>query len=256
MDESRRESSVSSGSRRLLRTRDHSVTARSAGLLAEAIRAGRSPVDGAFDRWLPRELRAVSDQYWTPLPVIRRVASWLQDLRVRTVVDIGSGAGKFCVASALLSPCRFVGVEKRSSLVNLARSLALAFGVDDRVLFLKGDFGLTPTPEADAYYLFNPFGDYAFGSPGFTDPGVSFSRESGDRDVRAVVQVLTLAPPGTVVITYNGFGGRLPSSYEQIDVDVTLPRALRLWRKTRLSTQPTRAVARERRHAMIRPASS
>jgi predicted RNA methylase len=173
----------------------------------------------------------MSDQYWTPLPVIQRAAAWLRETQVRTVVDIGSGAGKFCVATAILAPCRFIGLEQRSSLVDSARSLAELFDVDDRVTFLRGDVGLTPTPVGDAYYLFNPFGTYAFDSARFAEPGVGFSAETYARDVRAVTRTLSLAPYGTIAITYNGFGGKMPERYEQIDEDLTAPRALRLWRK-------------------------
>lgn len=214
-----------------LRPTDHLAASHAARLVAAEIRAGHSPCGEPFDLWLPRALSDVSERYWTPLPVLRRAAAWLRETRVRTVVDIGSGAGKFCVATALLAPCRFIGLEQRLSLVESARALAEVFGVADRVTFIKGDFGLTPTPAADAYYLFNPFGDYFFGSERFDEPDPSFTEETYVRDVLAVTRLLSLAPAGTIVITYNGFGGKVPRSYEQIDVDLSFTLALRLWRK-------------------------
>ncbi len=205
---------------------------RAARLVAASMRVGGSPANATFDRFLSEELRSVSEQYWTPLPVVRRAAAWLAAARVRTVVDIGSGAGKFCVATALLAPCRFIGLEQRASLVTSARELAALFGVDDRVTFVNGAFGLAPTPVGDCYYLFNPFGDYAFESPRYAD-AVESSEETYKRDVYAVVRFLSRAPFGTFVLTYNGFGGQLPPSYEQVRVDLSFPRALRLWRKRR-----------------------
>ena len=47
---------------------------------------------------------------------------------VQSVVDIGSGAGKFCVAAALGSGCRFTGLEQRPRLVAAARTLAAYTG--------------------------------------------------------------------------------------------------------------------------------
>jgi len=44
-------------------------------------------------------------------------------LGIRAVVDIGAGAGKFCVAGALFGKCRFIGLEQYSSLVTSARAL-------------------------------------------------------------------------------------------------------------------------------------
>jgi hypothetical protein len=105
--------------------------------LAQALRDGHCPPDAAFDRFLPASLRDLSPQHWTPLPVVKRASEWLDSLGIRRVVDIGAGAGKFCVAGALFSGCRFIGLEHRPSRVESARTLARLFGVDDRVGFVS-----------------------------------------------------------------------------------------------------------------------
>jgi predicted RNA methylase len=205
-----------------------SATAR----VAEALQTGSCPADSAFDRFLPDELRNMSRHYWTPLVVAKRAAEWLDDLNLRTVVDIGSGAGKFCVAAALAGHCRFTGLEQRKRLVASARTLARLFDVDGRVEFVEGALGRVATPVADAYYLYNPFGEYLFGSKDHLN-GVDRRDTRYAHDVAAVQQLLHRARFGTCVLTYNGFGGRVPASYRQIRVDTSLPNALRLWRKER-----------------------
>src|SRR5262249_1100007 len=117
--------------------------------LAQALRRGECPADQWFDRFLPDDRRAVSRRFWTPLIVATRAAEWLDDLKVRTIVDIGSGAGKFCVVAALAGPGRFIGLEQRSRLVAAARTLAHVFEVDKRVHFVEGEFGAIRTPIAD-----------------------------------------------------------------------------------------------------------
>jgi SAM-dependent methyltransferase len=204
---------------------------REARLVAAALRAGRAPDDDAFDRFLPPELRDVSALYWTPLRVVRRAATWLREIEAPTVVDIGSGAGKFCVAAALLSRSRFVGLEKRAPLVDAARELAEMFGVDDRVTFVHGDLAATAAPAGDAYYFFNPFGEHAFYSRRFATPSVTVTPETYSRDVAAATALLSRAPVSTFVVTYNGFGGQVPPGYDQIDVATRLPGTLRLWKK-------------------------
>src|SRR5688572_15369217 len=97
---------------------------RAAQYVADALRMQQRPTDRAFDRFLPEDLRAVSMKYWTPLRVVKRAAEWLNDVNARHVVDIGSGAGKFCVATATLSRARFTGLEQSRSLVGSARALA------------------------------------------------------------------------------------------------------------------------------------
>lgn len=200
-------------------------------LIAAAIRAGQASADVAFDAAFPVELRDVSAHYWTPVRVVRLAATWLRETRARTVIDIGSGAGKFCVAAALLTRCRFTGLEHRASLVSAARDLAVTFGVADRVTFVHGGIEAAGTMDAEAYYLFNPFGEYTFSSARFADPDVTFSTGSQQRDIAATAALLSRARPGTFVITYNGFGGSVPQSYEQIDVATRLPGTLRLWKK-------------------------
>jgi SAM-dependent methyltransferase len=204
---------------------------RDARLVAAAIRAGRSSANDAFDRFLPDDLRSVSPHYWTPIQVVGRAAVWLRETRVRSVIDIGSGAGKFCVAAALLTRCRITGLEHRDSLVSAARDLARAFDVDDRVTFTHGDLSTAAGLSGDCYYFFNPFGDYTFDSPRFAEPDVVFNHETQRRDMEAVAALLSRAPAGTFVITYNGYGGTIPPGYEQIDVAARLPGTLRLWKK-------------------------
>ena len=54
-------------------------------------------------------------------------------------------------------------------------------------------------------------------------------------DVAAAEDLLRRAPAGTWILTYNGFGGRMPAGYELVRVDWKLAGVLRLWRK-RLDT--------------------
>jgi SAM-dependent methyltransferase len=214
-------------------------TSRSAARhLAEALRTQECPTDSAFDRFLPEDLRGVSRQYWTPLRVAARAAEWLDAVNVRHVVDIGSGAGKFCVAAALVSGAHFTGLEKRSSLVASARALADLFGVRRRVRFVHGAFGVTPPPVADAYYFYNPFGNYWFDSIRDTEGDAEFGPAPRLREVALVEQFIRAAPVGTWLITYNGFGGRMPECCDLIRVHWTLSAALRLWRKQRASEPP------------------
>ena len=214
-------------------------TSRSAARhLAEALRTRHCSADSAFDRFLPEDLRAVSGQYWTPLRVAARAAEWLDDVNVRHVVDIGSGAGKFCVAAALVSRAHFTGLEKRSSLVASARALADLFGVHRRVRFVHGAFGVTPPPVADAYYLYNPFGNYWFDSIRDTEGDAEFGTAPRVREIACVEQFIRTAPVGTWLLTYNGFGGHMPECCDMIRVDWTLSAALRFWRKQRASEPP------------------
>jgi SAM-dependent methyltransferase len=199
--------------------------------IATALREGRVPPDRMFDHYLPRALREVSARHWTPLAVVARVATWLEDLGIRSVVDIGSGAGKFCVAAALASDASFVGLEQRADLVRQARALAQLFGVQARVSFEQGTFTAAALPSADAYYVYNPFGENLLRADEQIDCEVELTAERHARDVIAFETMLDALPRGAHLIAYNGFGGGTPATYSELRSDDSFPNALRLWRK-------------------------
>lgn len=211
---------------------------RSPDAIAKAMRTGAPPPDAAFDRHMPASTRSASGKYWTQLVVAHRAAQWFDELRVGSVVDVGSGAGKFCVAAALAGSSRFTGLEHRPHLVAAARELARTFGVEDRVSFVDDVLGEGPVPAADAYYLYNPFGENLFWKGERLDDEVELSEQRFARDVAAAEQLFESAPIGTLVLTYNGFGGRMPLDYEQARVDRTMPNMLRLWCKTGVLRAP------------------
>jgi len=205
----------------------------SAEQVAAAIASGRCQDERVFDRFLNSAMRIVSDLHWTPLVVALRTAEWLNQLEVETVVDVGSGAGKFCVATALATRCKFIGVEQRPRLVHAARALAETFGVSDRVQFIEGTLDDGAVPGADAYYLFNPFGENLFGPEDHIDEDVELGNERYERDIAAMESFLKQQPVGTYLIKYNGFGGRVPPTYDAVRSALDLPNLLRVWRKTR-----------------------
>jgi SAM-dependent methyltransferase len=204
---------------------------RAARQLVHAVQAGDCPTDRAFDRFLPERLRPVSSEFWSPLAVARRAAEWFDAAGVQHVLDVGSGAGKFCVAGALFGRCNFTGLEQRPFLVRSARDLARLFDVNDRVNFVLGSLGEVPTPPADAYYFFNPFGDDSIGLHARAESNRTLVRERYARDVAAAEQLLREAAAGTCLLALNGFGGRVPPGYDLTRVDWSVPGALRLWRR-------------------------
>lgn len=200
--------------------------------IAAALRDGEELPDHWFDRYLPHDLKAVSHQHWTPLVVTARVAQWVGEFGIGTVVDIGSGAGKFCVATALATDCHFTGIEQRPRLVNTARALAHRFGVEDRVEIVEGTLGECDIPSAEAYYLYNPFAENIFPrSDDHLDDDVELSDLRYARDVALMERFFQSVRIGTYVIKYNGFGGEMPRGYRKIRVDSEMPNLLRLWQK-------------------------
>lgn len=199
--------------------------------LANQLKLGIHPPDITFDRYLPEDLQAHSEIHWTTLAVASRVARWLGGLDVKSVVDIGSGAGKFCVAAALAGRCHYTGIEQRSRLVEVSRGLARLFEVEGRVRFVEGVLGEIDIPIADAYYLYNPFGENTLRPEQQLDQDVELGEERHERDVRQLTEFLKRLPPGTLVVTYHGFGGQMPEVLQEVRILRGYGGLLRLWRR-------------------------
>jgi predicted RNA methylase len=169
--------------------------------------------------------------HWTPRHVAIRAATWIDELGIRTVVDIGSGAGKFCVAAALAGSATYIGLEQRARLVSVSRKLASHFDLETRVRFVHGTLSSSSLPSAEAYYMYNPFGENLFGPESQIDGDVERSESRYQRDVASVERVLAEMSSGTFLLTYNGFGGQVPSNFCQVRVARDLPNVLEMWKK-------------------------
>ena len=87
----------------------------------------------AFMRWLDRVMRRdMYDRY-------RMALEECDDSAIRTVLDVGTGSGRFCMPLAEKKE-RVVGIDFSPSMIELARESARQHGVEDRCEFLVGDF--------------------------------------------------------------------------------------------------------------------
>jgi predicted RNA methylase len=192
------------------------------------------PTDLAFDEFLAPAHRDRSELFWTPVAVAHRAAHWLAEAGAREVVDVGSGAGKFCVVAALSSPnLRLVGIEHRASLVWAARVLAARFGLGRRASFVHTTIEHPRLAMFDAVYLFNPFGENLHAVEGRLDESVELTPERMRRDVRLVEHVFEKLLIGSRVVTYFGFGGRVPDSFVVEREELAGSDVLRMWIKRR-----------------------
>lgn len=214
-----------------------------------ALHAGQRVRDDAFDAIYPDDVRRVSARFWTPVDVAVAAGRWLAALGAQSVLDVGSGAGKFCIVANLASGRSVTGVEQREHLIETARAATTGYGASAE--YLHGTLEAVDPARFDAFYLFNPFGENLYHPDEQFDTEPEMSALRYLHDLSIVEHWLDQAAAATCFVTYHGFGGRIPSNY-------TLERAqpkgsdqLRLWRKTRegradafmLETEAARAHA-------------
>jgi predicted RNA methylase len=197
-----------------------------------ALRLGLPVRDRDFDAFLPADVRRMSRRFWTPLEVVQIVVDWLRPEPVERVVDVGSGAGKLCVAAALGSACHFTGIEHRERLHDASVALAERMEVTDQTAFVLGSVGSIDIAGFDAMYLFNPFGENTFAPEEQIDHDVELGEARFHQDVETVERALERMRPGAVLFTYHGFGGRIPDSFSLARSENAGTDIVRMWRKT------------------------
>jgi SAM-dependent methyltransferase len=185
--------------------------------------------DETFDDIYPPAVKAVSDFQWTPIRVCVRIAELLSpDPSVR-ILDVGSGAGKFCIAIAALTGAAVRGIELHPELVDVAREAARRYRV--KVELAAGSFEHEDPAAFDVVYLFNPF-VLPLIFPGTTNLPADGGAKEAARAITAAEQFLEAARPGTRVVTYCGFGGAMPSCFERRAQERWDGSFLELWTKT------------------------
>ena len=195
--------------------------------------SARHAEDWAFDAIYPPAIRAISRRFWTPVDVARRAARLLWQAGARRVLDVGSGVGKFVlVAAGAVPEMRFVGVEQRPHLVEVARRAHEQLQLPN-VRFVVGEATSSSWHNFDGFYFFNPFAENLFVDEDRLDDAVELTDSRFFRDVVRTERALREAPLGTAVVTYHGMSGRMPACYDLSQTTRAGADWLRLWVKTR-----------------------
>lgn len=174
--------------------------------------------DAGFDSLLPTLTRARSSYTWTPVDVARRAAQHFAERGATRVLDVGCGPGKFCIVAGLAHPnLSFCGVDHSAGLTRTARELGKGLRVSN-VEIKTGNALDLPWPAFDGFYFFNPFSE---------------DSKVGGNELLRVAELLRSAPRKSVVVTYHGLGGPIPSSYELASEERIGTGPLRVWQKVR-----------------------
>ncbi len=182
-----------------------------AELVGSILRKGRLVPDETFDEVYPEPVKRASAAHWTPVRVCGRIVELLRLEPSDHVLDIGAGAGKFCIVTAALSGARVGGVEREPKLVAVAREAARRVGVD--VNLVEGSFDAVDPSSIDIVYLFNPFMETIL-LPGALEFAANRSVGRIAADIAAAERLLEQARVGARVVTFFGFGGEVPPAYE------------------------------------------
>jgi hypothetical protein len=165
--------------------------------LLRGLAAGEEAADRDLDRVYPEAVRKLSRTHWTPVEAARRAAQWLVTRPGAKILDVGSGAGKFCIVGALVTQGEFTGVERHAPLVAVATAVARTYRIE-RARFRAGDATREDCRGYDGIYLYNPFAVEI----DVEAPAADARDEDAWRE-RTRERLATVAP-GTRIVTYAG----------------------------------------------------
>ncbi|MBS1528394.1 MAG: methyltransferase [Bacteroidetes bacterium] len=183
--------------------------------------------DTTFDRVYPNDIRIKSKKHWTPLNIARKAADFLAEPDA-TVLDIGSGAGKFCLAGAYDHPeIIFCGVEQRHDLVLCAEAAKNHMGLTN-AHFLYANMTQVKFSEFDHFYFYNSFYENIDGDDAI-DNSIETSYSLYSYYTRYLYAELEKKPPGTKLVTFHSAGEEVPKSFRLADISFDM--MLQMWIK-------------------------
>jgi hypothetical protein len=92
-----------------------------------------------------------------------------------------------------------------------------------------GDATLVSWDQYDGLYFFNPFAESTYERDDRFDNEVAFSTMRFGAELLRAETMLARARLGTVVVTYHGLGGAIPSSYELVADELAGSDRIRIW---------------------------
>jgi predicted RNA methylase len=183
--------------------------------IIESIRSGFSSIDDKiFDKYVyPEKIQKISSVHWTPISIAMKASDLLVKNEMDRVLDIGSGAGKFCVIGALYTKGTFHGVEQRRVLHIISKKLIKEFEVTN-VKFIHSNIDRIKFSDYNAFYFFNPFEENIY-TKNRIDDNVLLSFSKYMQYTIYVRNEFEKLPINTRIVTYCSDHEMIPSGYIQ-----------------------------------------
>ncbi len=184
--------------------------------------------DEQFNQLYPASIELLSRRHWTPLNIARKAAAFLAVENNVRILDIGSGAGKFCLAAAYYRPKAFYsGVEQRKNLIDHAETALEMLGLEN-VSFIHGNFTQLDFRKYDHFYFYNSFYENLVGTDKI-DENIDYSPELYNYYNRYLYKSLDQKPAGTRLATFHSLQDEIPPDYHVVGSEIN--NLLKFWIK-------------------------
>ncbi|KAF2508667.1 methyltransferase domain-containing protein [Flavobacterium zhairuonense] len=197
-------------------------------MIFKALRSRKTVDDSVFDAIYPEWIQKLADRHWTPVEIARIAADYLADEPNKKILDIGSGAGKFCLVGACSTQGRFYGVEQREPLIKLSKEIAQKNNIGN-VEFIHSNIDEVSFASYQAFYFYNSFFENLDRSCPI-DKTVHLGSELYYAYSSYVREQLELTPAGTKLATFWSNRDEIPDSF---DLEISFGNVLHFWKKRR-----------------------
>lgn len=175
--------------------------------------------DSQFNKIFPPSIQLLAQRHWTPLEVAIKAADFLAAENNVSILDIGSGVGKFCLAAANYKPnAFFTGVEQRLSLNRHAETAKELLQLKN-TWFINKNFTQIDFKKYDHFYFFNAFYENLEGSIKI-DKSIDYSNELYNYYNRYLYKQLQQKPLGTRLATFHSLDDEMPPEYHVVGVEM------------------------------------
>lgn len=125
-------------------------------MVFELLKLNINITDADFDAIYPEKIRLLARKHWSSVSASKLASEFLVQRPGTRVLDIGSGAGKFCMIGATNTQGHFTGVEQRLELIQLSRKISDSYRLRN-VKFLHANITSVNFTNYDAFYFYNSF---------------------------------------------------------------------------------------------------
>jgi SAM-dependent methyltransferase len=196
-------------------------------VIFQLLRLSIEITDRDFDAIYPENIRRIAGRHWTPVTVSKSASEFLVRGAGTRVLDIGSGAGKFCMVGAATTRGHFTGVEHRLRLVELATNLSMRYDLH-KVNYIHSNITSIDFRDYDAFYFFNSFYEN-ISVHHRIDDSVTMNFQTYEEHSTVLVQQLSRLPLGARLATYFSPQTIVPGTFRL--VDSLFYGSLNLWEK-------------------------
>lgn len=172
--------------------------------------------DANFKQLYPASIQQFDKAHWSPIAIVRRAVDFLADKPGVSILDIGSGVGKFCLVGAGFQPAAiFYGVEQRKHLVDHAESAREKLKLRN-AHFIHKNFTQLDLKLYDHFYFYNAFYENIEDADRI-DESIAYSVELYNYYSHYLNKQLDVMPRGTRIVTYCSWDDEIPPGYRLIE---------------------------------------